>query len=284
MAERPSLHIAVAKTKSKASEYNDNFDMMLDYIDASIDEAKDYVDGYMPAINAAAKGKFLTNDGTDASWASLASQPFGNIINGLEITKSTDDTIAVSAGSCYDSTGIMILTLGSNTTKQNESQSANTTYYVYIIGNGTTTDILIDDDTPTLPTGYTKYRQIGKYTTNSDGEIEYIYQGSSANPDTQAAIIETYRNGSSGYNLYSDNSLVQWFRVNNSSSTTMTADLLKAYGNTDYTVVCSNVIAQEGSVYPPTVYVKSNDKFTFYVIHGTNAVLYTDFVVIGYIS
>ena len=41
MAERPNLHIAVAKTKNKASEYNDNFDMMMDFIDATLAEAKD---------------------------------------------------------------------------------------------------------------------------------------------------------------------------------------------------------------------------------------------------
>lgn len=44
MAERPSLHIAVAGQKSKASEYNDNFDMMMDYVEEVCEEATDYVD------------------------------------------------------------------------------------------------------------------------------------------------------------------------------------------------------------------------------------------------
>lgn len=44
MATRPELHIAVAKQKSKASEYNDNFDMMMDYCEAVSTEAKNYVD------------------------------------------------------------------------------------------------------------------------------------------------------------------------------------------------------------------------------------------------
>lgn len=68
MATRPELHIAVAKQKSKASEYNDNFDMMLDYIDDSIQESKDYVDDYMPTISSSTSGKVLKNNGSNAIW------------------------------------------------------------------------------------------------------------------------------------------------------------------------------------------------------------------------
>lgn len=41
---RPSLHVAVAGTKNKASEYNENFDMMMDYCEEVSQAAKDYVD------------------------------------------------------------------------------------------------------------------------------------------------------------------------------------------------------------------------------------------------
>ncbi len=44
MAERPSLHVAVAGQKNKASEYNDNFEMMMDYVEEACTEATDYVD------------------------------------------------------------------------------------------------------------------------------------------------------------------------------------------------------------------------------------------------
>lgn len=70
MATRPELHIAVAKQKSKASEYNDNFDMMMDYIDAVALEDKTYVDSFMPSVTGQS-GKFLTNDGTDTSWVDI---------------------------------------------------------------------------------------------------------------------------------------------------------------------------------------------------------------------
>ena len=41
---RPSLHVAVAGTKNKASEYNENFDMMMDYCEEVSQASKDYVD------------------------------------------------------------------------------------------------------------------------------------------------------------------------------------------------------------------------------------------------
>lgn len=76
MATRPTLHRAVAKTKNTASDYNDNFDAMMDFIDDSIAEAKTYVDGFMPSVSGKA-GKFLTNDGSSASWA--VAVPIGTI-------------------------------------------------------------------------------------------------------------------------------------------------------------------------------------------------------------
>lgn len=79
MATRPTLHVAVEKTKNTASDYNDNFDMMMDFIDASIDEAKDYVDDFMPAISSSTKNKVLTNNGTTASWD--VAVPVGTVIN-----------------------------------------------------------------------------------------------------------------------------------------------------------------------------------------------------------
>ena len=67
---RPELNIAVAGTKNTASDYNENFDLMLDYIDDETQAAKDYVDSYMPSQTGQA-GKILTTDGTDASWMSI---------------------------------------------------------------------------------------------------------------------------------------------------------------------------------------------------------------------
>ena len=103
----------------------------------------------------------------------VSNLPSANYIDGLIISKSSNNTIAITSGSCYDSTKTLILTLSTDTTKTNSSQAQNTTYYVYIIGNTTSVDILIttSSSTPALPSGYTYYRQIGNYLTNSDNEI-----------------------------------------------------------------------------------------------------------------
>ena len=91
MAVRPSLNIAVAGTKNQASKYNQNFDLMMDFVDDSINEAKTYVNGYMPEIDASTDGKILTNNGSVASWTTFSTllqtiYPVGAIFIGTTST------------------------------------------------------------------------------------------------------------------------------------------------------------------------------------------------------
>lgn len=67
MATRPELNEAVAGQKNKASEYNENFTLMMGYIEDNLTESKNYVDAYMPSVTGQS-GKFLTNNGTTVSW------------------------------------------------------------------------------------------------------------------------------------------------------------------------------------------------------------------------
>lgn len=83
MATRPELHIAVAKQKSKASDYNDNFDMMMQYIEDSMED-------FMPSMTGNS-GKILTTDGSTTSWASVSTifqslYPVGSIYIGTQST------------------------------------------------------------------------------------------------------------------------------------------------------------------------------------------------------
>ena len=191
MATRPSLNIAVAKKKNKASKYNENFELMMDFVDATLGECKDYVDAYMPSQTGQG-GKYLTTNGTSASWVNLGGNfPYSKYIDGLVITKSNSTTIGVSAGSCYDSTFLKIMTLANSTTQTNSSQAASTTYYVFLTANSALSsyDILIGtSSTPTLPSGSAYYRLIGSYITNSSSEIEAI-SGLSANSITDINTI-----------------------------------------------------------------------------------------------
>lgn len=76
---RPTLHVAVAGTKNTASDYNENFTKMLDYLDTEISGAKTYVAGYMPS-QSGKSGKFLKTNGTVASWEYAI--PIGTILYG----------------------------------------------------------------------------------------------------------------------------------------------------------------------------------------------------------
>ena len=211
MATRPELHEAVAGQKSKASEYNDNFDLMMDFVDNSIDEAKDYVEGFMPAISASTSGKLLTNDGSDASWVNfINNKPFANIIDGLVVRRYSDsnDTIKVTAGSCYDDTNSIVLTLGNDVTVTNSGQLSGEGYFVYIIGNGSSTDIIIDrsGSAPTTPTGYSYKRLLCYFLTDSSNKIRKFQY---PNSNSERVLIETV-SSKSNYaetwcNLYSDN-------------------------------------------------------------------------------
>lgn len=211
-------------------------------------------------------------------------------ISGFKISKSTSspsDTIVVSEGSCFDSNRTTIIKSTSPITKQNTNQGANTTYYVYVIAtDGGSCDVSISSSNtePVLPTGYTLYRMIGSYTTDSNGSIQYITSGDGFSPEIDSYIIEHYKSGRSGYILYSSNLLIQWFTVNNNSNTTITANLLKGYGNTNYIPVGSDVNAQAGAVYPPSIMSLNNNNFTFYLSHNTSAVTRVQFIVMGYVS
>lgn len=211
---RPELHIAVAGQKNKASEYNDNFDMMMTYCEAEAQTSKDYVDSFMPTQTGNAN-KFLKTNGSSTSWVYVGGDfPYSGYIDGLIISRYSADTISVTAGSCFDETRTQVLILGSATTKENSSQTASTTYYVYLINNGTISDILITTEStnPTLPTGYIAYRQIGNYITNADGDIDehnpkISNLSSSYNP---SGLVESYLNGTDGYIVFTNKFCIEW--------------------------------------------------------------------------
>lgn len=221
MAIHPDLKRAVPKTKNTAKDYNDNFDKMINFVDATLLECKTYVDAYMPDQSGQA-GKFLTTNGTIASWVNLGLYiPAASYIDGLVITKVNDTTIGVSSGSCFDNTKTIILSLATDVTKQNENQASNATYYVYIIGTGSSTDILISSSSssPTLPSGYIYQRQIGYFTTDADGNIESVaYYGVPSNSDksTQGSFLPDYSAQVELSNITSDTTIIKngWIEIN----------------------------------------------------------------------
>lgn len=282
----------VANTYAKASEVNADFDTVYSQVNANISAIAtnatdiDNLENNKADINGSSSQRFAVDNpvtNADAVNKRTLFKAIGNsidYISGLAISKdsgSPEDTIIVSVGSCYDSTKSIVLSLDSAISKQNLNQGASTTYYVYIIGNdtGSSVDILISSSstTPTLPSGYTKYRQIGHYTTNSSSKIEYIYQQDSTNPVTKATIIDTYINGTSWYRIWSDG----WIEQGGTSTTgaTLTGEifsLLKKYSNTNYVVVTSvNNDSAPANFNSRVALVHSKTTSSYYIVGTYNA-------------
>lgn len=183
----------VANTYAKASEVNANFDTVYSQVNSNISAISqnavdiENLENNKADINGSSSQRFgvadAITDGDAINKRSLRAAIGNSIdyISGFIITKdsgSPEDTIIVSEGSCYDSTKTVVLSKANSTTKQNLNQAASATYYVYVIGNstGSQIDILISESgvTPGLPSGYALYRQIGYYTTDSDNNIDNI--------------------------------------------------------------------------------------------------------------
>lgn len=183
----------VAGTKARANEVNADFDELYRQVNKNISNISqnaldiDNLDSNKANINGNSTEVFNVADATANTHSVNKQTLFKYIentldyITGLTISKdsgSPNDTIIVTAGSCYDSTKSVVLALANSTSKKNENQATNATYYVHIIGNatGSSTDILISTSqlSPTLPAGYTLFRYIGSYTTDGSGNINII--------------------------------------------------------------------------------------------------------------
>lgn len=183
----------VANTYAKASEVNANFDTVYSQVNSNISAISqnavdiENLENNKADINGNTAQRFAVadaiTDGDAINKRTLRASIANSIdyISGFTITKDSDspnNTIIVSDGSCYNSTKTVVLNKTNSSTKTNDNQAANATYYVYIIGNatGSQVDILISESgvTPALPSGYTLYRQIGSYTTDSVNKIDTI--------------------------------------------------------------------------------------------------------------
>jgi hypothetical protein len=246
----------VANTHAKSSEVNANFDTVYSQVNTNISAIAqnatdiDNLENNKADINGSSSQRFAVADAiTEADAVNKRSlrNAIGNsidYISGFTITKdsgSPNDTIIVSAGSAYDSTKSVVLSLDNSLSKQNTNQAANATYYVYVIGNatGSSTDILISTSSasPALPTGYSLFRQIGNYTTNSDNSIDVInyYGHNSTNPQGIATVVKSYVNGTSWYRVWSDRFVEQGGNAG-LNGIAVTVNLLIPYKDTNYNI------------------------------------------------
>lgn len=204
----------VANTYAKASEVNADFDVLYSQVNKNISEITtnsvdiDDLENTKAEINGSTSERFGVADAVSDGDAINKQTLFRYIKNSLyyidgftinQDSGSPNDTILVTRGSCYDSTLSVVLATSGSITKQNTNQGASATYYVYAIGSatGSLVDILISTNstTPSLPSGYTLFRRIGYYTTDSSKHINFVfYYGHSATENNSSVKYRAYRN------------------------------------------------------------------------------------------
>lgn len=221
----------VGGTKARASEVNANFDRLYDQVNTnitSIINAQTAITNLgIDKANVAGNStqRFAVADATGDYDAINKQTLMGSIANtldsitGLQISKDSNsptNTIIVSKGACYDNAREKILKLDNPLSKLNQGQIAGQAYYVYIVGDATATsiDILISLDSvlPSLPEGYTRYRQIGYFNTDGNNAISNIYNYG-INPDAPsglATVVGFYHSGDSGYMQFSNGFIINW--------------------------------------------------------------------------
>ena len=218
----------VANTYAKSSEVNANFDTVYGQVNSNISAISqnavdiENLENNKADINGNTAQRFAVADAiTDSDAinkrtlrASIANSI--DYISGFVITKdsgSPNNTIIVSEGSCYDSTKTIVLNKTNSSTKTNDNQAANATYYIYVIGNstGSNVDILISESgvTPGLPSGYSLYRQIGYYTTDSSNNIADIFSYNGEFKPYTYIVNNSYPE-LAGYRVYPDGWCEQW--------------------------------------------------------------------------
>lgn len=262
-----------AGTKAKAQEVNADFQAVqteVNAIGADVITAQTDITSLQngkASVNGSGSNTFAVADPINA--ADAVNKRYYSSINkyiiaGLLITAADEEYIACTAGACYDKTASKILQFDTDTSISEAPYNANATYYVYIIGTaagGTNTQLLISQssDNPGLPSGYTLYRGLGYFKTNSDGEIKEVSSyamitGDDLSKYTKSVVIETYENGTSGYRIYSDGYCEQWGQTNSVGyDVNVKVYLAKPYKDNNYSAFCMYLNSNQ------------NDRHTLYV-------------------
>ena len=239
--------------------------------------------GGVPAFATPATNGFVDARSVNISYASVTSLTvnFGNLV----VNSVAGNSIAINNSSAYT------LNLSTNSLPNGldtGSLIASTYYYVFAIYNSTTSSVAtlssLSPTAPTLPTGYTYFRLIGLFRTNSSSQIDALYNqnGRAVNLGQTANVVVTtqstqasnkYWSGSVAYAPYQyvDKAFLRFSLVG--ASTTQTAN-----------VVISNIAA--GSTGPTqTVLATTNEIYGAFIVApyaaaGTNVVYGTTTVVV----
>lgn len=196
-------YIFKAGTKAKAQEVNDNFTAIVTEVNnLSSDILENATDittlrNTKADLNGNTNNRFSVanpvNSGDAVNKQTLISIT-GYGVFGLQLSKADETHITCTAGATWDSTQSKVLGFNEEQSIEFSTGSANTTYYVYIIGtaDGLQTDLFVStsSNNPPLPEGYTLFKQLGVLQTEEDsGDIYYVNNNGEFN---QTLVLANY--------------------------------------------------------------------------------------------
>lgn len=237
----------IAGTKAKANEVNENFTSAKQFMDnLETEQATNTADILQleqnkADLNGSFEQRFQVADATN-SFDAINKQTLLNlvkntqeVIKGFVLSKFNDTTVSATAGSCYDSTFVYMITSATSLSKAQENLGNNAKYYVYVCAdkdNGKCELVIsLSNTTPELPAGFEYYRQLGYFTTDGSGKISQVLN----NDDTVAGKISA-----NGYITLNGLVTIQWGYADvNLNNNSVDVNLPTTYKTAHLCCVCS---------------------------------------------
>ena len=194
-------------------------------------------------------GKFLTTDGTDASWANVDALPSQTGQSGKYLTTdgSSASWATVSTTPSIDNKSIttngssQLQTIGvidqNNTSTAIKTWTGTKAQYDAIVTKDSNTLYNVTDDTDVSLTILEALYPVGSIyeTTEATCPLATLISGSTWVQETSRILVDKYVSGTDWWNLYSDGWCEQG-GISSATTGTITINLLKAYKDTNYTI------------------------------------------------
>lgn len=239
----------IAGQKAKANEVNANFLGVKQFVDIleqqgatnELDIAT--LESNKASINGNSGYRFQVADAIN-SMDAVNLNTFNDLtanskyyIGGFDLSRQSNTSIRATAGSCYDSTMEEMITSTTTLTLNTSSAGDNVTRYIFVVWNEDTLTaqlaMSISSSTPPMPAGYTHFRRLGQFTTNSDGNILTVSK------DGEFTIES--RNATNGYFSFPNGLTFQWGTVNGfPDSNEHTIQFQKAFNTACYQIQISS--------------------------------------------
>lgn len=216
-----------AGQKAKANEVNDNFASVKGFVDVLEDNLGDIetnvaiLESNKANVNGDMTQRFQVANPSSA-FDALNLQTFQDmtksyreVISGFTPSKAANNVIAVTGGSCWDSTFVYQIIQDTSLTCNITGLGANQTYYLYVVADkDTSTNQIVYNASPSvplLPGGYEYYRRIGSFTTDGDGNVDTVLsEGETGDSNSKIGFIGSVIGTAAGDTTLTEN---RWLYV-----------------------------------------------------------------------